>query len=218
MKSKKIELFECYLCHIKLKSKAANLRRHMALHGPGLKSYKCLACKNHYQTKSNLRVHWNKKHHQQQFEFKVKHQSKKSMVLVNALRSIVTWKWVIRSNNFPWFISVSKEVQYIPLFDAAPKFVENAPTYMHSLLSKNESPKLEFGQPAQFQCTASNNVLNFGNTSFGSNLPSFEKLAKKANFRSKKAIYSYNFIKSITEISIEINFDRPEFGQMNWQK
>lgn len=120
-----------------------------------------------------------------------------------------------------WFISASKEVQYIALFEPVPKTVENTTKYTHSLLLKNESAHSEFGQPATFHSTASSNVLksplsNFGNNAFASNLPSFKELAKKAN--ASHTIYSYNYIKSISEISIEIDFDRPEFGQMDWEK
>lgn len=66
MKRKQIESYECYVCHTKIKSKLANLRRHMALHGPNIKSYKCFACEKIYQTKSNLRIYWNKTHQKEQ--------------------------------------------------------------------------------------------------------------------------------------------------------
>lgn len=81
MKPKKIESFECYLCHIQLKSKLSNLRRHIKLHGPNIKLFKCAVCKKGYQTKSNLRVHWNDKHRdqqeQQQFKFETEYHSSK---------------------------------------------------------------------------------------------------------------------------------------------
>lgn len=87
MKPKKIESFECYLCHTKLKSKLSNLRRHMKLHGPDIKSFKCSLCSNQFQTKSNLLVHWNSKHcspqETPQFTFKMEcHSTKRKLVVV----------------------------------------------------------------------------------------------------------------------------------------
>lgn len=88
MKPKKIESFECYLCHTELKSKLSNLRRHMKLHGPEIKSFQCTKCSKRYQTKSNLLVHWNSKHRspqeQPKFDFKTEfHSYKRKLFIVD---------------------------------------------------------------------------------------------------------------------------------------
>lgn len=56
------KLFECYVCHKNFKSKKSNLLRHLDLHGPVLKRYKCPKCRLLFQNKSNYQRHWAKKH------------------------------------------------------------------------------------------------------------------------------------------------------------
>lgn len=61
---KKIDrILQCYLCRSITKSnKVSNLRRHIRLHGPIVKYYKCLQCGAKFQNKSNMKIHWNRIH------------------------------------------------------------------------------------------------------------------------------------------------------------
>lgn len=62
-RKKENRTLQCYLCRMILKgNKLSNLRRHMRLHGPATKCFKCLVCKNTFQNKSNLKQHWQRKH------------------------------------------------------------------------------------------------------------------------------------------------------------
>lgn len=90
-----------------------------------------------------------------------------------------------------------------------------------NLLPSTDAANSEFGQPAKFCTIKSNSVFqtapsNFGTVEFGSDLPSFEKLAKKA--KVMKANYCYDHNKNAAELTIKINFHRPGFGQIDWQK
>lgn len=63
MKKIKNRILECYLCHIRFKcNKFSNLRRHFNLHGPVVKCFKCLECKQSFQNKSNANTHWKRAH------------------------------------------------------------------------------------------------------------------------------------------------------------
>lgn len=58
----KNRIFECCFCHIKIKNKISNLRRHMRLHNPRVKCFKCLECLKKYQNKQNFQIHWANNH------------------------------------------------------------------------------------------------------------------------------------------------------------
>lgn len=59
---RKLKLFECYICHTKFNSKKSNLLRHLDLHGPIVKRYKCPKCRESFQNKQNYHRHWAHKH------------------------------------------------------------------------------------------------------------------------------------------------------------
>lgn len=50
------------MCHIIVKHKVSNLRRHMKLHGPYVECVKCLECDETFQSKNNLKTHWLRRH------------------------------------------------------------------------------------------------------------------------------------------------------------
>lgn len=56
------KLFECYFCHKDFKSKKSNLLRHLKLHGPIVKRYRCQECRKSFQNKQNYKRHWTEKH------------------------------------------------------------------------------------------------------------------------------------------------------------
>lgn len=63
MKTKRvISFFECYLCHLKIRSNKSNLRRHKKLYRTEIKCYSCMVCSKSYQNKSNFQKHWTDKH------------------------------------------------------------------------------------------------------------------------------------------------------------
>lgn len=54
---------ECYVCKTVMKcNKVSNLRRHIRLHGPLVKCFKCLECGTNFQNKSNMKTHWSRAH------------------------------------------------------------------------------------------------------------------------------------------------------------
>lgn len=61
---KKVEnrVLQCYLCKLIVKNKVSNLRRHIKLHGPKVECIKCLECNATFQSKSNFKTHWARKH------------------------------------------------------------------------------------------------------------------------------------------------------------
>lgn len=56
------KLFECFICRKNFKSKKSNLLRHLNLHEPNAKRYKCPKCRKSYQNKENYHRHWAAKH------------------------------------------------------------------------------------------------------------------------------------------------------------
>lgn len=54
-------MLECPICKLKISSKAANLRRHMACRNEMVWKYECCACNQEYSTKFNFSIHCERK-------------------------------------------------------------------------------------------------------------------------------------------------------------